>query len=290
MLHHTSQTMTSPRRLVVVGGSGFIGSHVVKQARSRGWEAVTLGSADVDLLDPSSPSRMASLLNPSDTVVFASAKAPAKTNADVVANAILAMHFCQAIETVGVDHLIVLSSDAVYGDASGMISESSPVNPDSLHGTMSLVREQMCLSLGLPATCIVRATNVYGQGDPHNSYGANRFARQAMDNGDIKIFGLGQAVRDHVSVEDVAVFVNNCVGRRSTGVINAVSGSSCSFAELAHAMTSVSPDRFTVSSVGSESAPTFRQYDPTERMRTFPGFTPTRPTAGAPRLLAGLLA
>ena len=39
-------------RLVVLGATGFVGSHVVERATSAGREVVALSSRDVDLADP----------------------------------------------------------------------------------------------------------------------------------------------------------------------------------------------------------------------------------------------
>lgn len=280
MFVHDSTTESQPSRVVVVGGTGFIGAAAVARMRKLGWNAVPIGSRDVDLASEGAAERLAAFLQGDDTVVFASAKAPAKTNADVVRNVLMTANFCDAVDAVGIRHLVVLSSDAVYGEESGLVSEASPVAPTTLHGLMSLAREQMSLTARAQATCVVRATNVYGVGDPHNSYGANRFLRQALESGEVQIFGDGLAVRDHIRVEDVAEFIARCCMHVSQGVVNAVSGQSCSFAQLARAVAGTVPEEWSVVSVGVESNPTFRYYDPTVRIGAFPEFIPVAPLAG----------
>ena len=80
---------------------------------------------------------------------------------------------------------------------------------------------------------MLRPTLIYGAGDPHNGYGPNRFRRQAAKGEPITLFGEGEEKRDHVAVEDVARLAVRMLMHRSTGVLNAVTGSSTSFRDIA---------------------------------------------------------
>ena len=51
--------------------------------------------------------------------------------------------------------------------------------------------------------CIVRPTLVYGEGDPHNGYGPNRFIK-LIKKKPIELFGRGEELRDHVWINDVS--------------------------------------------------------------------------------------
>ena len=85
-----------------------------------------------------------------------------------------------------------------------------------------------------PALAILRCTLVCSADDTHNSYGPNRFRRQAAKDGKITLGGEGKETRDHVSADDVAELVRLVLVHRSAGLLNAVSGRSRSFAEVAH--------------------------------------------------------
>src|SRR6202035_5524312 len=86
------------------------------------------------------------------------------------------------------------------------------------------------------ALAILRCTLVCAADDTHNSYGPNRFRRQATREGKITLGGEGRETRVH----------------RSAGLLNAVSGRSYSFAEVAHlvAATFVPPAEISFASGG----------------------------------------
>ena len=81
--------------------------------------------------------------------------------------------------------------------------------------------------------CIVRPTLIYGNRDPHNGYGPNRFFRLAKKNENIPIFGKGEELRDHVWIEDVAEIICRIMINRSVGIINIATGSVMSFSSIA---------------------------------------------------------
>ena len=84
-------------------------------------------------------------------------------------------------------HLIYISSDAVYKDIKTKINENSKTEPKSLHGIMHLTRE-LLFGAHFNNLCILRPTLIYGEEDPHNGYGPNQFIRLAKKNYPIKIY------------------------------------------------------------------------------------------------------
>ena len=80
---------------------------------------------------------------------------------------------------------------------------------------------------------VVRSTLIYGDGDPHNGYGPNRFRRLAAAGQEIVLFGEGEERRDHVLVDDVAEIVCRVIERRSRGTLNIATGEVFSFREIA---------------------------------------------------------
>ena len=138
---------------------------------------------------------------------------------------------------VSLSHLIYISSDAVYSDSMEPLVEESETNPISLHGIMHKTREliiksQIVDELQIPLF-IARPTLIYGLNDPHNGYGPNRFLRQALNNGKISIFGKGEELRDHVSIDDVGRLISEAVCHKSSGILNIASGKTISFRAIA---------------------------------------------------------
>jgi nucleoside-diphosphate-sugar epimerase len=98
---------------------------------------------------------------------------------------------------------------------------------------MHLAREVLLCAEFAGPFGILRPTLIYGVDDPHNGYGPNRFRRLASEGKEIVLFGEGEERRDHVHIEDVAELLARMVLRRSSGILNAVSGEVASFRELA---------------------------------------------------------
>ena len=275
----------SSNRFVVLGASGFIGSHVVSRAEASGRDVVGLSSSDIDLSAAESSEILASILRSGDTVIHSAAIAPAKNAAEAAANLIMTDNVVRAAENLRLGQLVVVSSDAVYGSASGVVTEKTVCAPDSFHGVMSLGRELTCSEITTDIFTIVRPAPVYGPGDTHNSYGPNRFTRQALGDGQISIFGDGASGRDHVAVEDVADVIVRSVTQRESGVVNVASGQMCSFFEVAEIVRSAAPAGVSVISVGSETNPTYRSFDVSNLIRRFPDHVPTIPEIGIPAML-----
>ena len=91
---------------------------------------------------------------------------------------------------------------------------------------MHALRERMLtatLAAGTPLA-VLRPTLIFGPGDTHNSYGANRFMRAAAADRRVPLFGQGEEQRDHVFVDDVVRIVQLVLERRSSGTLNLVTG------------------------------------------------------------------
>jgi len=233
MLNNLHISAINPSRVVVLGGGGFIGNAIVTRFKKSGIVTETLGRSNIDLLSTKADQKLATFLRPDDTLVFASAKAPCKNTFALIENLQMAKTVIDALTLQKINHLIYISSDAVYRDSDKPIDEYSCAEPGSIHGAMHLAREVALKNeLDLPLA-IIRPTLVYGLNDPHNGYGPNRFRRLAIKNEEITLFGEGEELRDHVYVDDIAQLVYLAACYKSTGIANAVSGQVVSFRRLA---------------------------------------------------------
>jgi UDP-glucose 4-epimerase len=215
--------------VLVTGGAGFIGSHLVQ-------ELVELG-AHVTVLDNLSTGSWENLAPVHDRITFIQGDI---THQDTCLRATygnhiifhlaahvsipLSMsdpHHCfttnvhgtlqllEASRLNNVDRFIAASSSAVYGAHEGICTETTPCQPTSPYGLSKLTSEQYCHQytqfFGLK-TVSLRYFNVYGSGQsPHGPYAAvvASFKERMRTNQAITLFGDGTQTRDFISVEQV---------------------------------------------------------------------------------------
>ena len=258
-------------RVVILGASGFLGAKIEEQARNKGWDVLGLSSSDIDLHESDAEQKLLKVLKDGDTLIFSAGKVPAHESRTLSRNLEMAQRVHNVCSHVNLYQFVLISSDAVYGSSSGLFSESSLCVPDSLHGLMSLSKETLFCSVNSQIKTVIRPVAIYGNGDPHKAYGANRFLKQAMNEKKITIFGEGTSIRDHIFVEDVARIVNETISTRFSGILNTASGISYSFRALAEIVRSLSPQQISFEKFGNESTPTFKYYDISKLTKVMPG-------------------
>jgi nucleoside-diphosphate-sugar epimerase len=260
---------------VILGAGGFIAGAIARRLKADSIAVEGLGRPGLDLLAAGASEALAGSLRSDDALVFASAKAPCKDVGMLQVNFAMVAAVCAALKARPVAHVVYISSDAVYRDSPGPLTETSCAEPGSYHGVMHLSREVALRNEFAGPLALVRPTLVYGLDDPHNGYGPNRFRRQAAKGEDIVLFGAGEERRDHVDVEDVAELVRLILVHRSTGVANAVSGEVVSFRELAEFAAGAFSPRVAVKTsprTGPMPHGGYRPFDNRAVLDAFPGF------------------
>lgn len=275
MLKHYLPSPISPDRVVIVGAGGFVGKTAANRLLARGVPVVGITRQDIDLLSGDAAEQLASILRQSDTLVMIAAQAPTKTNSMLIDNLRMMAAVCTALGSVPVEHVIYVSSDAVYADADTPLSETSCAHPTSLHGVMHLARETMLADACKGPLCILRPTLIYGAADPHDGYGPNRFRRLANRGEGIILFGEGEERRDHVYIDDVAEIVARCVAHKSEGALNIATGTAVSFREIAERIAEMAPKTPTIKTLprtGPMPHRGYRAFDASSTIRAFPDF------------------
>lgn len=293
MLTHGSVVPTIPSRVIVLGASGFVGRTAVEQLRRAGAIVVPLSSADVDLCRPESVNVLRGTVRPDDCVVFVSALTPDKGRdiRTLMRNLAMGEQVCAVLAASPCAHVVYVSSDAVYADDVSLVQELSCCNPATFHGLMHLVRERVLRETarvsGTPLA-ILRASLLYGSGDTHDAYGPNRFARTALKDGRIELFGNGEERRDHVFIDDLARLIGLCVAHRSEGLLNVATGSSYSFLEVAQAVGQACGDGVQIQRQPRATPITHRHFDVTAMWQAFPAFRVTGLSAGLAATVEGM--
>ncbi len=231
---------TSSRRLLVTGGAGYIGSHMVKQLVRAGYavtvlddlsggfaDAVTgaelvVGSmGDAALLERLfAANDFAAVINFASFIqVGESVAQPGKYYANNVGNTLVLL---DAMRRHGVLRYIFSSTAAVFGDPDYVpIDEAHPQRPINPYGRSKLMIEQVLEDLdrahGLRSVCL-RYFNAAGA-DPEGQLGERHdpethlipLVLQAASGrrGHISVFGTdydtpdGTCIRDYIHVEDL---------------------------------------------------------------------------------------
>lgn len=229
------------RAILVTGGAGYIGSHVVKQLGQQGEKLVVLdnlstGFSDAVLFgdfiegntgdsklvrDILHDHQIDSVLHfAAHTIVPESVENPLKYYANNTGNTRNLLACCQE---AGVKHFIFSSTAAVYGILQeSFASENTPTSPINPYGSSKLMSEQMLRDLSAASELrhvILRYFNVAGC-DPEGEIGQSTLkatllikvaAEVAVGKRDkLSIFGTdyptpdGTGIRDYIHVSDLA--------------------------------------------------------------------------------------
>jgi nucleoside-diphosphate-sugar epimerase len=277
MLQHTQNPPRAPERVVVLGASGFVAHALIAHLQRKGSAVRAIGRGEVDLAAQGAGDRLGEELRAGDTLVFLSAVTPDKGRGidAFLANVQMGAAVCAAIAAKAPSHVVYVSSDAVYPFTAGATCETSCAEPTDLYGAAHLAREIMVRGATKCPVAILRPTMIYGAGDTHNSYGANRFRRMARKESRITLFGGGEETRDHMLIDDIVALIDLVLQQRSVGTLNLVSGRSVSFAELARLVAAQFASPVEIVSLPRQVPVTHRKFDAGEIARAFPQFRPT---------------
>jgi UDP-glucose 4-epimerase len=215
-------------KVLVTGGAGFIGSHIVELLIAEGYEVVVIDNfltGQRKSVPPEAKLYEMNITSPQMENVFAEEKPDyvihlaaqidvAKSIQNPVGDAeqnilgtIGMLHWCHKFQ---VRKIVFSSSCAVYGEtADCSITEDFPIQPLSFYGLSKSISEmyiQFYQSFyGLPFT-ILRFANVYGprQGATGEGGVIATFFRKIIKGESPFIYGKGEQTRDFVYVKDVA--------------------------------------------------------------------------------------
>ena len=262
-------------RVLVTGGSGFIGSNIVRRLLELEHEAVVLddlSSGFAENLVPGVPffeadvrdaGAVAAALEDCDVVLhLAASVGNARSIDDPVKdsqiNVIGTLNVLESARRQGLRRIVFSSSAGIFGELKTLpIDEDHPQDPDSPYGASKLAAEKMCLVYnklyGMHNVCL-RYFNVYGVNQRYDAYGnvIPIFADRILRGVPMTIFGDGEQTRDFVNARDVAAanIAAATAGDDVDGPFNVGSGTRVTINDLAALM-----QRAAGREVGLEYAP-----------------------------------
>jgi dTDP-glucose 4,6-dehydratase len=259
-------------KILVTGGAGFIGSHIVDELIEKSFDVTVIDNLDTgqleniahhkkskdfhfirgdirnfDLLEETLKDIDAVFHEAALASVTLSVKNPILTNDTNVGGTLNLLKTCCEL---GVKRFVFASSAAIYGQGkSPLKKEDDALNPTSPYGVSKLAAEKYVRvfhsAYGLETVCL-RYFNVFGPRqnvDIHGSYGGaiSIFIKRILKGLPPKIYGDGEQTRDFVYVKDVVQANMLALSRKSAAgeVFNIATGKKTSINQVAKTLREI---------------------------------------------------
>jgi len=249
--------MANPRKILVTGGAGFIGSHLTDAFLEAGHEVHVLDDLssgrhenlpegvrlhELDVRSPQAAERVEG--GGFDTVVHQAAQMDVRRSVadpafDADVNVVGSLNLLEAARRGGVGQVLFASTGgAIYGEQDVFpADEDHPARPLSPYGVSKLAVERYLYfyhaTYGLDVACL-RYANVFGERqNPHGEAGVVAIFFNLLFAGKTPtINGDGGQTRDFIHVSDVVAANLAALGREGFRTYNVGTGSETSVVEL----------------------------------------------------------
>ena len=243
-------------RVLVTGGAGFVGSHVVDGLLAEGHEVLVVDdlssgthanlSANVDIVETSVVDdaflEVAKSYSP-DVISHLAAQASVPVsmsdpNLDARVNILGGLNVVRAAIEADCEQVIYVNTGgALYGEPEYLpCDEDHPIRPISAYGLSKWTSECYFRTM-LPDSIslkVLRPANIYGpRQDPHGESGVIAiFARRMLKGDPVTINGDGEHTRDYVFVGDVVAAHEMAMNHGDSFVANIGTGEGTSVNEV----------------------------------------------------------
>ena len=240
------QTMASPsEHLLITGGAGFIGSHLVDAALSRGSrvtviDRLSVGGSRMNLEDHDGDQRftfvqgdvgdssvLGALVAEATCVIHAAAETHVDRSIEdpagfVASNVMGTQAVLEATRTLGV-RMLMVSTDEVYGPGDplgGLFDEDHPLRPQSPYAASKAAADLLCQAAATTYNqnvTIVRGTNAFGPRQIERVFPT--YSVNALEGRPIPVYGQGKQRREFLYVTDWAEAALTVADRGLPGII-----------------------------------------------------------------------
>jgi UDP-glucose 4-epimerase len=258
-------------RLLVTGGTGFLGKPFVKRALKEGHEIVLISRQQVadkgvtavkaDLTDKDSLNSAKSQVGSIDAIVHLGALVYKKPEEDVADQMALAnvVGTAYLLEVFGKDAKVIVngSTAEIYGlpEADRPIHEDMLPRPASNYGASKLAGEYFANVFAARNNVPVvnlRFSVMYGAPDPIARAIPN-FIKKAVAGEPLEIYG-GEELRDYLHVEDAVESIMCALKATASGTYNVGSGKGTSVKDAAEAIVDLAKSKSTLTVLPRQKA------------------------------------
>ena len=252
-------------RVIIAGASGFIGRNVLLRA-PRDWDIVAVSNrtpgldtfvaeqalthvraVTCDLTDAGAVRRLAAQAGRADAVLYLAANGDPAASAerprwDLESNTLALVTF---LEHAAVDHLVYLSSGAVYDGLTGPVSPATPVSPRLPYAISKLASEQYVRFFAerrhaLGSYVNVRFFGAYGPYEPPRKITTRWLLALADGQREFVLRGNGQNLIDFMYVDDAVDGMLRLMQARGTSAtVDFASGTPVSVNDVVTSMARV---------------------------------------------------
>lgn len=239
-------------KLVILGASGFIGSHIKNYLQSLKLKVTGISSRNINLLNHKEATvKLRNLLSPQTILFFTSVITREKGDniQTFKKNILMAKVLANLLEKQRIKKLVYLSTADVYSHTNKTIDEQTPINPITFYALSKYVSEKIlqfaCQKSSTPIL-IIRFNGVFGPSQKNIGYGTNYFIKSFRYCGQVSIWGDGRELRDNIYVKDLAKIICQLTFKNATGIFNIAKGQSVSFIQTIKILRKISGCNFKI--------------------------------------------
>jgi len=255
--------------ILVLGGNGFIGSHLVDLLIENGHFVRVVDKSVEKFRNPiekvdyriinfdDSSGLIEALANIDIVFHLISSTVPSTSNSDPIfdinSNLVNSVKLFDLMYKSGVERILFLSSGGtVYGNPNILPTpENHPINPISSYGIVKVAIENylmMNYHLSKLKPIIVRASNPFGPRQRHFQVQGviSTFLKNVYMNKDLEIFGNGDNIRDYIFIKDLVDFCYLAALSTECGIFNAGNGKGTSLNEIVEIIKATTNKKFNV--------------------------------------------
>ena len=280
-------------KVLVTGGAGFIGRHLVSALRIRSDDVTVLDNlhrgepvagdgAVLQIADVRDRAALAVAMKGVDVVYHLAAQsnvlgATSDPDYSFSTNVVGTYNVLRSAQERGVRRVVFTSSREVYGDAETLpVAETASFNPQNMYGASKAAGEFYCRLLATEGleVMVLRLANVYGPGDRDRVIPL--FIKMALSEQPLTIYGEGK-ILDFVWIGDVVTALVAAASAPADCPINIGSGQGTTLLELAARVLEITGSASTVQHLPGRSIEVNRFVADISAARRILAYDPARP-------------